>query len=976
MSQGQQLNVAPGSTVVIRDEEWLVTSVEKTGDDQLVTVQGLSPLVRGTTATFYESLEFDKARPSDSGNGIRSLDPRDAVPVADDSPHYRRSRLWLEATLRKTPVPIGESALAVSHRALADTLDYQYRAVAKALDPANLQPRILLADTVGLGKTIEIGMILSELIRRGRGERILIVCPRHVLEQTQNEMWSRFDIPFVRLDSVGVQRVKQKLPANRNPFTFFKRVIISMDTLKQDHFVNDLRKHHWNAVVIDESHNVTNASTQNNALARNLAATTDALILASATPHNGRKESFAELVRLLEPTAVSPDGEINEDDLRRLVIRRHRNSPEVAGVVGSDWAERLPPRNELVPASPAEDAVACELNDVWLHPAGGSSPYSGSTQLFPWTLAKAFLSSPAALDASITERRRRLDAAARATAAGTMSPAQRAEADALDRLAALNERTRDSSAKYDRLVDYLRHIGVGRRSETRAVVFAERVATLTWLQQKLTADFGFKPEQVALLHGGLPDVDQQEIVESFKQTNSPIRVLVTGDVASEGVNLHQQCHELIHFDIPWSLIRIEQRNGRIDRYGQRSRPQITTLLLSPSAEGFSGDIAVLSRLLKREEEAHRALGDVAGLMGEYSESREEAELTRVLAGQKSFDEVVRTADQVMGGDGLAALMAAISGNGAPAAGRELSAVELAEASPLYAEPVTFLREALEEYYTTPAAKPAASGSGGVGWREYPGEGVVEFTPPADLRQRLEVLPQGYLSERGVLDGFKLATSEARAAQLLRDALTDASDSSWPEAHYLGPLHPVLDWAADRALAMLGRNEVYVVRGRVDNPTVLLCGTLTDRRGQVVTVSWVGVEFPSPANPAMALPTLYDSSSQMLRAAGLSEQMSNPGAVTGTDALKELIAPAVEAAERQMDLTMSQARQAVAGRIDRWNEQNTQWRDEADAMITRGSLRQRRAGVEERQRLVEQMAPDRRLVRPLLVVVPADYDKEN
>ena len=175
MSQGQQLqlgsrlNVVPGSTVVVRDEEWLVTAVEQAGDgdDQLLTVQGLTPLVRGTTATFYGSLEFDPSRPAGPGNGIRSLDPRDAVPVVDDSPHYRRSRLWLEATLRRTPVPIGERALAVSHRGLADTLDYQFRAVAKALDPANLQPRILLADAVGLGKTIEIGMILSELIRRG-----------------------------------------------------------------------------------------------------------------------------------------------------------------------------------------------------------------------------------------------------------------------------------------------------------------------------------------------------------------------------------------------------------------------------------------------------------------------------------------------------------------------------------------------------------------------------------------------------------------------------------------------------------------------------------------------------------------------------------------------------------------------------------------------------------------------------------------
>ena len=149
-------------------------------------------------------------------------------------------------------------------------------------------------------------MILSELIRRGRGDRILIVCPRHVLEQMQHEMWCRFAIPFVRLDSLGIQRVRQKLPATRNPFTYFRRVIISIDTLKSDRYLNALRHHRWDAVVIDESHNLTNSETQNNRLARVLAPDTDALILASATPHNGRAESFAELIRLLEPTAVTP----------------------------------------------------------------------------------------------------------------------------------------------------------------------------------------------------------------------------------------------------------------------------------------------------------------------------------------------------------------------------------------------------------------------------------------------------------------------------------------------------------------------------------------------------------------------------------------------------------------------------------------------------------------------------------------------
>src|SRR5487761_62788 len=321
----------------------------------------------------------------------------------------RRSRLWLESTLRKTAVPLDGAALTVCTDMLADPLPYQQTAVRKALDQSNLRTRILLADAVGLGKTLEIGMILSELIRRGRGDRILIVTPRHVLEQMQNEMWSRFAIPFVRLDTLGIQRVRQKLPATRNPFSYYKRVIISIDTLKSRAYLDHLRRQTWDAVVIDESHNVTNVETLNNGLARGLAPKTDALILASATPHNGKADSFAELIRLLEPTAVQPNGELIEDEVRRLVIRRHRHSPEVASVVGADWAERRQPQNWLVDASDAENAVARELTEVWLHPASGSSPHSGgAVWLFPWTLAKAFLSSPAALVKTIDERISRL----------------------------------------------------------------------------------------------------------------------------------------------------------------------------------------------------------------------------------------------------------------------------------------------------------------------------------------------------------------------------------------------------------------------------------------------------------------------------------------------------------------------------------------------------------------------------------------
>ena len=401
--------------LVIRDETWLVTRVERATDGWFIDVQGLSELVRDTEATFSTALDH-----------IQPLDPALAEVVADDSAGYRKSRLWLEATLRKTAVPLTSQELTVATQGLADSLPYQLNAVRKALDPENIRPRILLADAVGLGKTLEIGMILAELVRRGRGERILVVTPRHVLEQMQFELWTRFALPFVRLDSVGIQRIRQKLPANRNPFAFFKRAIVSIDTLKSDRYLAHLEKQHWDAVVIDESHNVTNSASQNNRLARLLSSRTDALILASATPHNGKPESFAELIRMLEPSAVKPDGTLIEEEVARLIIRRHRHSPDVAEVVGGDWAERMEPRNVLVDAKPIENEIVDELVHTWLHPEAGRSPYSGANanaKLFPWTLAKAFLSSPAAFAETIANRQRSLG--------DTPDPDKRREVEAL-----------------------------------------------------------------------------------------------------------------------------------------------------------------------------------------------------------------------------------------------------------------------------------------------------------------------------------------------------------------------------------------------------------------------------------------------------------------------------------------------------------------------------------------------------------------
>lgn len=952
---------APGSVLIIRDATWMVQRVERATDGWFYSVVGLSELVRGQEAVFSSAIDAPEA-----------LDPRQARVTLDDSPRHRDARLWLEATARKSAVPLTDPALSVATEGLVDALPYQLDACRQALDPANLRPRILLADAVGLGKTIEIGMILAELVRRGRGERILVVTPKHVLEQTQFELWTRFALPFVRLDSLGIQRIRRELPATRNPFAHFKRVIISIDTLKSDRYHAHLGKQKWDAVVIDESHNVTNANTQNNRLARLLSEQTDALILASATPHNGKADSFAELVRMLEPTAVTPSGELIEPEVQRLIVRRHRHSPEVRSVVGQMWAERKEPNNVRVVANEAENAVAAELDATWLHPPDGQQVTASGSQLVPWTLAKAFLSSPAALVASVSERLGRTE----------HDPERRA----LVRLKELAERNlAEGSAKFDALLTELKRIGIARNSDERVVIFAERVQTLSWLREQLRATLKLSDEQVVVLHGGLSDVEQQDVVESFKQASSPIRVLVTGDVASEGVNLHLQCHELIHYDIPWSLIRIEQRNGRIDRYGQRHSPQITALLLDPDTQAFGGDLRVLERLMQKEHEAHRALGDSASLMGKYDVEAEERAIREVLAGRADLDDVVKTPDEVVSGGGIAALLAAVappsaSGNtagaSAPPADRPASAPEpaLAQATALFPNPSVFLHDALEAAFITPRALPAA---GGVSWEERSDLGLVSFAPPADLRQRLQVLPQSYLKERRVTEHLQLAVTADRGDRALADAKQRESDSLWPASHYLAPLHPALEWAADRALVALGRNEVFAIAAPegVDGAAVLLQASLANRRGQVVAASTILVRFPDPADPTISFAQPTGGIGEAIAALGLDRDWINTQAIRSHDLprLQPLIPAAVDAARIEvLDQLFAAATNDVRERVAQWTGRVQGWERDAEDLFGSSQLRERRRVVERERDLAATMVPEQRNVRPLLVVArPGD-----
>ncbi|MFF5504171.1 DEAD/DEAH box helicase [Streptomyces roseolus] len=926
----------------IRHEQWLVKSVSESRDGLMVEVSGVSSFVRGTDAVFYSGLD-----------AIEVLDPRKTRLVPDETSKHAKARLHLEAVIRKTALPQTEHGIALADSFLMDRQQHQLRPAELALSMRNPQPRLLIADVVGLGKTLEIGITLSELIRRGRGERILVVTPAHVLEQFQRELWTRFSLPLVRLDSTGIQRIQQEIPAGRNPFAHFKRVIVSVDTLKSATYAHHLENITWDAVVIDESHNLVNKGTRNNRLARRLAEQTDALILASATPHNGDAESFAELIRMLDPAAIADPKNYKVADLDHLYIRRTKTDREVRdSLKGKPWAERGDSLPVPAPATPKEVAVLEKLASEWT-PGDPARSSVCADPLVGYNFLKAFLSSHVALRESLANRRAYLDDPMKRKAkAAADTPERRAalaaESKALAELEALvADFTDQDSAKLDALVRTLKELGVGPRSERRVVIFSERVHTLDWLAREVPAMLGFKKNEakadatrpwkayggaVEVMHGDTTnDQQQQEIVDRFGRREEPVRLLFTGDIASEGVNLHHQCHDLIHYDLPWSLIRIEQRNGRIDRYGQAVSPEFRALTLTADVpwrrDQESGEMLTLddrlvgARLLRREAQAHEietGEGSAEAVTGLYNDKKEEDRLTRDLIKGGTVERSIKQSQQESGGV-LAGLLAGANARladpTAPPATLGTAPVSEADVPHVFTDTKAYFHAAMDLIY--PEAERAA-----LGWKPETAQGRIEFTPPDDLQYRFRALPKSYLEQEKILTTSKYdgtlsvtfdkqyAAGRLEAARNAKQGKTDQPTSQWPNVSYVSDIHPVLDWVTDKVLAKLKYDEAFVLAYRPDptkaqridaslpealtGPVYLLQGVYSNAAGKPTVVEWMAV-----TGLAAGSPRVWRMDSAFLAACGVGPDMPGRARPVAPDLLQRLVPAAVDAAETHL-----------------------------------------------------------------------------
>jgi len=863
----------PGARIVVREAEWMVRSCTATEHDGYkIRATGVSELVRDEDAVFFTELENPKPV---------LLRPEETILVPDQTPRFAMSRLFLEATLRRTPLPQSERGLALHDRFLLDPLIYQQRPAELALQ--GLQPRVLIADVVGLGKTLEIGLILAELIRRGRGDRILVVTPQQVLEQFQQELWTRFAIPLIRLDSVGIQRIQKEIPAGRNPFTFYKRIIISIDTLKGDAYRHHLENMHWDAVVIDESHNLIGESSLRNKLAKRLAKHTDALLLASATPHNGDAESFAELISMLDPAAIADKRTYEAKDIGHLYIRRTKISPEVTNEIGGKWRERGPSVPIRCPATPAEERVFEELAATWLN--GKALGSRSDRRLFPYRLLKSFLSSHVAL--AMTAGNRLRDA---------MDATERAALTRLKQLA--EEICADHSSKLAALVTKLNEVGVGPNSHIRAVVFTESVETLKWLYSVLPERLGLtKAGQVEIMYGGFSDIEQEKIVERFSLLDEPVRVLLTTDVASEGVNMHRQCHHLIHWDLPWSLIRIEQRNGRIDRYGQEHQPEFTALVLTSQTDGAKDDTTVAERLLEREEQAHRSLGTAEGVTREFTVRKEEDRLVKDLLAGKTVDESIDESNAV--DDFLAGLLEGVGDK------PDVPEPPRADVPELFTSTEAFAREGLD--FACPTLHVDDDGE------------MLAFAPPDDLVQRLAVLRPDCVKRHKVAERMKVTFNRTLAQRKLDEARQ--TKTLWPDIAYLSDLHPMIEWLTDKVLLGIARQQAPVLIADVDEPVFLIQGVYSNTLGQPTVVEWMAVTG-LPDEPRVA--GLIDT----LKQAGVGPGMVNTLRFGEIARLQELVPVAVKEARAYLEARREEYDRTVDEPLNNYRERVQVWRQDS------------------------------------------------
>ena len=799
---------APGMRIIVRGEEWMVKKVDTNSlGNQTLHVIGISQLVKDYDSMFLVDIE----------NNIEIVNPAKVTLIPDDSAFFRKSKVYIESQWREK-IPT-DNKIHIGDKAAMDLMPYQLEPAQMALNKT--RQRILIADTVGLGKTLEAGILMSELIARGKGKRILVVTVKSMMTQFQKEMWNRFTIPLVRLDSAKIQSVRAKLPSNYNPFFYYDKTIISIDALKNDlDYRTHLEHAWWDIIVIDEAHNVAkrgDRSSQRSKLASLLANRSDTLIMLTATPHDGKGQSVASLMNMLDPTAIADEEHYTKDDIQGLLIRRFKK--DIQDQVSGSFKERKI-TIERCSASAREEYAYDIFAEMQLQM--DQSQANGKGILFKTSLEKSLFSSPVACIKSIEARIKKLEKKYTETDMPDITRLKELKS-------ALEMITPSDFSRYTKLLELLRSIEYGwtpAKNNDRLVIFTERIETMKYLAENLKRDMKLADNQLEVMYGGMSDKELQRIVDEFGRAESPIRVIVASDVASEGINLHYLSYRLIHFDIPWSLMVFQQRNGRIDRYGQHEQPDIRYMLIDSENPKIKGDARIMEILVQKEEQALKNIGDPAMLFGKFNQEEEEEETAKAI--ENGVGEAF--ADQLDAGEEEFDPLELLMGLGE----EDTVKIEYSDEETLFSD-LDYVKNALDVFTDTEEIK----------YADLTATQGVEIKLTDNVKKKISKLmpPEAMPSD----DYLRLSPDKVYCMKdMSRCMQNELAETAWPATQYLWKLHPIFNWIEDKAGVFYKRNEIPVLglsNGlRANEIVYIIAGTIPNRKSTTVVDEWFGVYY--------------------------------------------------------------------------------------------------------------------------------------